>query len=190
MAEEPTTGQEPTTQTDQASAGATQTTQAATATADQASAQTFDAEYVKSLRAEAAKHRKDAADTAAKLKAYEDAQLSEAEKLQKQAKDASDRATALEAELRQERGKAAVARAAAEANVPAALAERLITVEFDDAGQVKTDLKAAIAHLLKDYPQLATNAAAASGSPTNPARSGAGGGSGETDAERRKRLLG
>lgn len=100
----PPQGQVPATSTDQASADAPTTRQdgqqaaptttvvvSPTAPPQPASApasgqepqQVFDADYVKLLRAEAAKHRKEAADTAARLKALEDAALSETEKRDK-----------------------------------------------------------------------------------------------------------
>jgi hypothetical protein len=135
--------------------------------------QTFDAEYVKTLRAEAAKHRKDAADTAARLKQFEDAQLSDAEKLKKQADDATARADALTRELRQERARVAVGRAASEAGVPAELAERLVEVEFEDDGSIKTDVPKALKALIDKYPHLKPAAAVTAGGATNPARSGA-----------------
>lgn len=58
---------------------------------------TFDEKYVKKLRAEAAKHRKEARDAQAKVKEFEDAGKSEKEKLEGRASTAEERATAAEA---------------------------------------------------------------------------------------------
>lgn len=134
--------------------------------------ETFDAEYVKSLRDEAAKYRAKAAEHAARLKQYEDAQLSEQERLTKQAQEANQRAEQLAAALRQERARVAIAHAAAEAGVPAELVERLVDVEFEEDGRIKTDLKKAVAGLLEKYPNLRPAPVTAGGA-TNPARSGA-----------------
>lgn len=52
----------------------------ATGTSNPAGAQTFDLAYVKELRSEAAKHRKEAVEAKAKAEEYEDAQKSELER--------------------------------------------------------------------------------------------------------------
>jgi hypothetical protein len=115
--------------------------------------ETFDGEYVKGLRAENAKWRKQAQEAAAKAAEYERAQMTEAERLQAQAKAAQEAAAAAQAELRQSRAEVAVARAAAREGVNPTLLGRLVEVQFDDAGQ-PVDVEAAVAAVLKEYPQL------------------------------------
>jgi hypothetical protein len=131
-------------------------------------AEKFDAEYVKALRAEAAKYRTEANAAKAKVTQFEQAQLTEAQQLQAQAKAAQEAATAAQVELRQARAEAAIAKAAAGAGVNPALLGRLVMVEFDDAGQ-PTGVEAALAAVLKEYPQLKP-AAQPGMSATNPGR--------------------
>lgn len=169
----PSSGQEPRRENEPTSQTATTTTTSSTTPSGQEpKAETFDAEYVKTLRAEAAANRKKAADLEAKLKEHEDAKLSEAERLKKQADEATQRADQLAAELRQERTRLAVGRAAAEAGIAAEIAERLIDVEYAEDGAIKTDLKAAMTALLVKHPHLAQPSTANGASAANPARSG------------------
>lgn len=84
---------------------------------------TFDADYVKKLRDEAAKHRKEAkanADAAKRLAELEDAQKSEAEK-------AADRMRQLEAEVAEARRESLRFRVASEFGIPGDKAELLLT---------------------------------------------------------------
>lgn len=120
----------------------------------------FDGDYVKGLRAENAKWRKQAQEAAAKAAEYERAQMTETERLQAQAK-------AAQAELRQGRAELAVARAAAKEGVNPMLLGRLVEVQFDDAGQ-PVNVEAAVAAVLKEYPQL--KAPAVQLAATNPGR--------------------
>lgn len=150
----------------------------------------FDAEYVKSLRAEAAANRKRAAEAEAELKKRQDAELSESERLKRQAEEATATANRLEAELRQERARSTVAKEAAAVGLPVELAEKLVTVEWSADGEMKTDVKKTIAELVKQHPNLIPSASATA---TNPSRSSAPVGNGlivETEQERRRRLLG
>lgn len=62
--------------------------------------ETFDAAYVKRLRAEAASYRTEAKKLAEKLKEFEDQQLSETEKAKKDAAEARERAEKAEAKAR------------------------------------------------------------------------------------------
>ena len=108
------------------------------ATAEQ---QTFDAEYVKSLRAEAAKYRTEAkanAEAAARLKAFEDAQKSEAERQAEALAEAQQRAAKAEAE-------ALRLRIAAETELPADLHEFLSGDSEDELRAKAEKLKAATA---------------------------------------------
>lgn len=61
--------------------------------------QTFDADYVKGLRSEAAKNRKEAVEAKAKLEEYEDAQKSELERAVAKAQKAEAKQAAAEAQL-------------------------------------------------------------------------------------------
>lgn len=118
----------------------------------------FDVEYVKALRAENAKWRREAQDARAKINDFEKAQMSEAEKLQVQAKAAQEAADSARAELRKARADAAIVNAAAKAGVNAALLSKLVTVEFDDAGQ-PVGVEAAVSAVLNEYRELKPQAA-------------------------------
>jgi alanyl-tRNA synthetase len=126
-------------------------------------------------------------DAEARLKVADDAKLSEMEKLQKESADAKAALATLAAELRQERGKAAVMAEAARIGVKPELAQRLVSLDWD-GDALKTDVKAALAQLVKDNPELVAQVATAN--TTNAARSGAGGANGESDKDRRRRLIG
>ena len=83
-----TTGQEPNAGGQAPQISPPEVPQAGTQTSGQKPpAETFDAEYVKSLRGEAAGYRKKAADFEAKLKEIEDSKLSETDKLNKRVAD-------------------------------------------------------------------------------------------------------
>lgn len=89
----------------------------------------------------------------AKVTEYERAQMTEAERMQAQAKAAQEAAAQAQAQLRQARADAAIARAAATQGINPALLARLVDVEFDEAGQ-PANVDAAVAAVLKEYPQL------------------------------------
>lgn len=127
----------------------------------------FDAEYVKQLRAEAAKWRTEAQAAKVKVTEFEKAQMTEAEKLQAQAKAAQEAAEAAQAELRRARAEAAVARVAGKVGVDPNLVLRLVDVEYDAQGQ-PVNVDKAVEAVLATYPQLkpATVALGA----TNPGR--------------------
>lgn len=135
-------------------------------------AKTFDEAYVKQLRKEAADYRKRATEAEAKVKASEDAQLSELEKAQKQAADALASAERAEAALKAERLRGAVTRTATKlgfADVDDAarfLDEN--AVERDDAGN-PTNLDKLLGDVLKAKPYLKGQPANAAA--MNPARS-------------------
>lgn len=167
------TGQAPAATAGQAPIVTTGTTATATGTtADAEAGKTYTEAQMKVVRDEAAKHR-------VELKALKDAEdarqtaaLSETERLKKEATDASARATAAETRAREALGRAAVTAAAAKVGVDAAIAQRLVTVEYDAEGEPK-DVDAALAKLVKDHPYLVVgNAAAATTSAANPPRGG------------------
>jgi hypothetical protein len=145
MAQETTTttpaGQAPTEgQVPDAGAGAG-TTDAGTTTTPPAT-ETFSAEYVKGLREEAAKHRTEAKAAADKLKAREDADLSDAEKAKKEKAESDERADKAEAKLLR-------VEVAEKKKLTASMAARLV-------GDTKDELEKDADKLLKD---LGTGAA-------------------------------
>lgn len=161
---EPTTGQEPT------PAGQEPTgLNTAPATPGGQEPQTFSVDYVKELRAEAAKYRKEAQDAKAKVSAFETQQMSEAEKLQAQAKQAQEQAQAARQELQQARAEVAISRAAAANGVDPRKLAKLVQVEFDDAGQ-PINVDQAVAAVLKEWPELKAQTTTPAPGATNPAR--------------------
>ena len=130
---------------------------------------TFSADYVKELRAEAAKNRKEAQEAKAKIAAFEQQQMSEAEKLQAAAKSAQEQAQAAQAELRKARADAAIAMAAATHGVSPKLAAKLVAVEFDADGQ-PINVDQSLGAVLNEYPQLKPVAATVTPGATNPQR--------------------
>lgn len=143
-------------------------TQDATAEAAQDAGRTFDETYVKSLRKEAAQHRTEAQALKAKLAEYEQAQMTETERLRSQAEQAKAEAQAATERARKALADAAVSRAAAQHGIDPALLSRLVDVEYDADG-APINVESTVAAVLKQYPQLkpatATGVAA-----TNPAR--------------------
>ncbi len=153
---------------------------------------------VAKVRAEAAKHRRELREAQKELeqlraaeKARADAELSEAEKAARRAKELEVELEATRSRVRESLTEAAVTAAAArlgyaDARDAVALMPRG-DVEYDDDGKpdpaaIDTALKA----LLAERPHLRAGHTAG-GSPTNPAR---GGQTGETDQQRRARLYG
>jgi hypothetical protein len=92
---------------------------------------TFDAAYVQQLRNEAAKHRREAAATAAKLQALEDASLSEAEKTKRERDQAVNDREELRLELMR-------LRIATKHSLPEVLASRL---QGEDEQAMEADAK-------------------------------------------------
>lgn len=157
-----TTGQEPTLGGQEPTGNNT-----AAAKGNEQDSKTFDEAYVKELRSEAAKYRKEAQDAKTKIAAFEQQQMSEAEKLQAQAKVAQEAAQAAQAELRTARGQAAIAQAAATHGISPAKLAKLVTVEFDDAGQ-PVNVDQAVAAVLQEWPELKPTTPTVSA--TNPQR--------------------
>lgn len=145
--------------------------------------QTFDAEYVKSLRAEAAKHRKEAADTAARLKALEDASLSDAEKRDKRLAELEARSAAWDTEKQELLTRQAVASVATRLKIvdpdaAYALMDRsLITIQDGKP----TNIDELLTALVKAKPYLLPPPAS-SGGAANPASSGVTNAPSEADA--------
>lgn len=128
---------------------------------------TFDEAYVKELRTEAAKYRKEAQDAKAKITAFEQEKMSEAERLQATAKAAQEAAAAARQELQQARAQVAIAQAAATHGISPAKLAKLVQVDFDDAGQ-PVGVEAAVAAVLAEWPEL--KPVAATPGATNPTR--------------------
>ena len=119
----------------------------------QGTPKTFDEDYVKSLRAEAAKHRKEAADTKARLQALEDAKLSETEKLQKQAEEGKQLAEQATGKLRQANLRDAIAEKGFTGPQAKAVARLLDSIEYDDSDE-PTNLDARLEAAAGEYGDL------------------------------------
>lgn len=147
-----------------------ESTETVASKADSSGGKTFDAEYVKTLRDEAARHRtekqraaKENADLLAKIAEYENAQLSEAERSQKSYQEAVSRAESFEARARELEVSFQLAMAAASpenhiGDVRAAI--KLLdrdTLEFDDNGRI-TNLQDALETLKAEYPSVVSQA--------------------------------
>lgn len=145
---------------------------------------TFDEAYVKQLREEAAKHRtekqreaKEKADLLKRLKEFEDAQLSETERAQKDFEETRTRADKNEARARDLEVKYQLALAASNpaneiGDVRAAI--KLLdrdTLEFDGNGKI-TNLQDALEALKKEYPSVVASKSpsAPNTGVTNPAK--------------------
>ena len=142
--------------------------QDATAEAAQDAGRTFDESYVKALRKEAAQHRTEAATLKAKLSEYEQAQMTETDRLRQQAEQAKAEAQAATKRANEAIANAAVSRAAAQHGIDPNLLYRLVDVEFGVDG-MPVNVDASVANVLKQYPQLKP-ATATGVSTTNPAR--------------------
>lgn len=128
----------------------------------------FDAEYVRQLRAENAKWRTEVQAAKAKVAEYEAAQMTEAQKLQVAAQAAQAAQAVAEAELRNAKAQAEIAKAAQRLGMDIELAERfaLPTWDGDTLTGVDDSLKAA----LEKWPHLKPAPQAPVLPPTNPGR--------------------
>lgn len=131
---------------------------------------TFDAEYVRQLRAENAKWRTEAQAAKGKVTEYEAAQMTEAQKLQAQAQAAQAAAEAARQELRQARAQAEIAKAATKIGIDFELAERLATPTWD--GDTLTGIDDSLKAALEKWPHLKPAPQAPALPPTNPGRQG------------------
>lgn len=132
----------------------------------------FDEAYVQSLRQESAGYRTKLQAAEAKLKSFEDAQLTAQQKAEKDATDAKQRAEQLEAKLRESSIRAEVAVQSVKLKIvdPDA-AFRLLnqkSIEFDEDGQPK-NVEAALSALVKEKPFLLGQATVTT-NVNNPAR--------------------
>lgn len=115
----------------------------------------FDESYVKKLRAEAAKHRKEAAEAKAKAQEYEDAQKSELERAQ-------DKLTQLETAKADAEARLLRYEVAAEKNVPGNLMDLLV-------GDSKEELEAKADLILENVKPAEAPQATFEGGPREPA---------------------
>lgn len=150
--------------------------------------ETFDADYVRKLRAEAAANRKKAQEANDRLKAIEDAQKSALELATEKLAELERANAELQERQQQIRNQTAITTAAQKAGVvDLDAAYRLLDpaeFDYDDNERLK-NADALVARLIEAKPWL--KPAASAGSPANPVRGG-GQPPGETDAERRRRL--
>jgi len=162
-------GQEPQNQQQTAAAGAQ--------LGQEPAAEQFDAEYVRKLRAEAADYRKRLRELEQTVKQHEEAKLSETERLQKRLAELEREQAAYQRERQERTLKYETMLAASKLGIvdPEAAYKLLdlTRIEFDEDGTPR-NIEAALKELLKAKPYLAAQPAAISGSPTNPARTGAG----------------
>ena len=107
----------------------------------------------------------------AKLTDYEQAQMTEAQRLAAQAAQAQAAAEAAQAELRRARAEAAIAREAAKTGVDPVLLTKLVhdSVEYDASGK-PTNIDAAVAAALQQWPHLKPAPAAPAVGASNPGR--------------------
>ena len=106
-----------------------------------------------------------------KLTEYEQSQMTEAQRLAAQAAQAQAAAEAAQAELRRARAEAAIAREAARTGVDPALLTKLVhdAVEYDVNGK-PTNIDAAVAAALQQWPHLKPAPAAPAVGASNPGR--------------------
>lgn len=127
---------------------------------------TFDLAYVKQLRQEAADWRTKGKALEAKVKATEDAQLSEVDKAKKAATEAVAQAAQAVEALKAEQTARAVETAAFKLGLDPGLASALVTpamLEYDKETGKPTNVDAVLAALLKKWPQLKPAAPAPAG---------------------------
>jgi flagellar biosynthesis GTPase FlhF len=174
----PQAGNEPnstTTQQPQAGGEATTNTQSQqtpTGAPQAGDPKTYDEAYVQQLRREAAENRVKRSEAEKKLKEFEDAQLSEAEKARKEASEAKAQLEQMQSQLKERTIRAEVGALAAKlrlADVDAAY--QLMNrggVEFDEQGAPK-NIEALLTSLVKDKPFLVSQSGVTT-STTNPPR--------------------
>lgn len=115
---------------------------------------TFDEQYVKDLRAEAARHRKEAADAKKRVGELETASLSETEKLKKEAEDGRNLAETATGKLRSANLRDALAEKGFAGARAKAVARLLSGVEYDDQDEPK-NLDAALKTAETEYGDIA-----------------------------------
>lgn len=119
----------------------------------ESAAQETESAQIEKLRKESARYRTEAKDLAAKVAGFEAERQTEGERLAAQAKAAQEAAAKAQAQLREARADAAIARVAAKEQVSPELLSKLVTVDFDDDGN-PVNVEAAVAKAISDYPQI------------------------------------
>lgn len=127
----------------------------------------FGADYVKQLREEAAQYRRRMKELETKVSSFEQAQMTETEKLKAQAETAQAQAKAAHEALLKARGQAAISLAAVKHQVEPELLARLVEVQFDENGE-PAGVDAAVEQVLTKYPNL--RAGSVGMASTNPQR--------------------
>ncbi|MFA4972554.1 MAG: hypothetical protein WC683_08055 [bacterium] len=131
------------------------TTPAVTATtAASETAETLSIEEAKKLRQESQSLRKRLKELEDAANKAQDANLTEVQRAQKQAQEASARAEEFAKQLRDERGRTAITDAAIKLGVDVELARSLVKVEFDEEGKPLSDAYKLLEAALKKWPQL------------------------------------
>jgi hypothetical protein len=115
---------------------------------------TFDAEYVKSLRAEAAANRKAAKDANARIEALENEKLSETEKLKKEAEEGRKLGETATSKLRTVNLRDALTGKGFNGSQAKAVAKLLSGVEYDDQDE-PTNIDAALKAAEAEYGDIA-----------------------------------
>lgn len=141
------------TATDQASDDGKQTTASQADTGKTEQGKTFDEDYVKTLRAEAAKHRKEAADAKARAETLENDKLSETEKLKKEAEQGRELAEKATSKLRNANLRDALAVKGFTGPQAKAVAKLLDGVEYDTDDE-PSNLDARITAAAEEYGDL------------------------------------
>lgn len=140
--------------------------------AQDAQSQEFSAEYVQQLRREAAGYRKRLRELEAAVKGYEEAQMSESERLQARLSELERQYTEAQRSLQESTLRYEVMLAAGRLGVvDADAAWRLLdasSIEFDDDGR-PTNVVDVLRELVRQRPYLAAGTAV-TGAVTNPAR--------------------
>ncbi|HOM83934.1 MAG TPA: phage scaffolding protein [Armatimonadota bacterium] len=151
--------------------------------------ESFDVEYVRKLRAEAAEYRKRLRELEAAVKKQEEAKLSETERLQQRLAELEREQAEWQRERQERTLKYEVMLAAGRLGiVDAEAAYKLLdlsTIEFDEDGN-PTNIEKALRNLVSKRPYLVGGNTS---SPTNPARSSQQPNT-ETEEQRRRRLMG
>lgn len=126
--------------------------------------------YIKKLRKENERYRKSAEEARLRVEQFERERMTELEKAQAEAKAARESLESMRTEARQARAQAEIVREATALGLHPELAQRLATVEFDDAGQ-PVNVKDALTELAQRYPQLrVASAPGTAPAAMNPAR--------------------
>lgn len=127
---------------------------------------TFSRSYVEQIRAEAAKYRLAAKELTEKLGKYQEAELSDKERIEKRVKEAEEAMQATRQQLQRERVEKAIMLAAIEEGISPQLAIKLAEVQTDESGN-PVGVGETVKTLATTYPQLVTTKAVSTTNPAN-----------------------